>query len=91
MIKNSAWSYYNFLIMGGFNIEPNDPFVTSFCDSNSFINLISLESFKRDLSNALGSSSDSFDEFDHIFITKLNKHALKNKKLIKGKRKPHVN
>ena len=40
MIKNSAWSYYNFLIMGGFNIEPNDPFVTSFCDSNSFINLI---------------------------------------------------
>ena len=51
----------------------------------------SLESFKRDLSNALGSSSDSFDEFDHIFITKLNKHALKNKKLIKGKRKPQVN
>ena len=34
------------------------------------------ESFKGDLSNALGSSGDSFHEFDHLFITKLNKYAL---------------
>ena len=44
------------------------------------------ENFKRDLGNALGNSSDSFDEFDHIFTTKLNKHAGKKEKLIREKR-----
>ena len=40
------------------------------------------ESFKGDFSNAFGSSSDSFDEFDHLFITKLNKHALLHSEIV---------
>ena len=39
-IDSSACSYDNFLIMGHFNMEPSDPFLTSFCDSNNIINLI---------------------------------------------------
>ena len=39
---------------------------------------------KGDLSNALGSSSNSFDELDDIFTTKLNKNAPKEKELIGG-------
>ena len=34
---------------------------------------------------------DSYDDFDHIFRSKLNKHAPKNKKWIRGNNKPHVN
>ena len=51
----------------------------------------SFENFKGYLSNASGSSSDSFDEFDNIFTTKLNKHAPKEKKLIRGSSKCHIN
>ena len=51
----------------------------------------SLENFTEDYSNALGSSSDSFNEVDHIFTTKLNKHATKKKKLIRGYSKSHIN
>ena len=44
----------------------------------------SCENFKRDLSHALGISIDSFDDFDEIFTTKLNKNAPKKKKLMRG-------
>ena len=40
MIDSFACSCDNFLIMGDFNMEPSDPFLTCFCDSNSIINLI---------------------------------------------------
>ena len=41
MMKDSfACTYDSFLIMANFNMEPSDPFLTSFCDSNSLINLI---------------------------------------------------
>ena len=33
----------------------------------------------------------SYDDFEHIFTSKLNKHAPKKKKWIRGNNKPHVN
>ena len=49
------------------------------------------ENFKEDLSEALCDCGDSYDDFDHIFTSKLNKHAPKKKKWIRGNNKPHVN
>ena len=40
MTDSFACTYDSFLIMANFNMEPSDPFLTSFCDSNSLINLI---------------------------------------------------
>ena len=40
MVNCFAPSFDNFLTMGDFNMEPSDPFVTSFFDGNSLINLI---------------------------------------------------
>ena len=34
---------------------------------------------------------NSYDDFEHIFTSKLNKHAPKNKRWIRGNNKPHVN
>ena len=48
------------------------------------------ENFKEDLSEALYDCGDSYDDFDHIFTSKLNKHAPEEKKRIRGN-KPHVN
>ena len=45
---------------------------------------------KGDLSNALGSSSNSFDELDDIFTTKLNKNAPKER-VNRGNSKRHIN
>ena len=49
------------------------------------------ENFKEDLNEALCDCGDSYDDFDHIFTSKLNKHAPKKKKWIRGNNKPHVN
>ena len=51
----------------------------------------SREDFKEDLSEALCDCGNSYDNFDHIFTSKLNKHAPKKKKWIRGNNKPHVN
>ena len=51
----------------------------------------SQENIKGDLSEALFDCGDSYDNFDHIFTSKLNKHAPKKKKWIKENSKPHVN
>ena len=50
----------------------------------------SQENFKEDLSEAVCDCGDSYDDFDHVFTSKLNKHAPKKKKRIKGNSKPHV-
>ena len=34
---------------------------------------------------------NSYDDFEHTFTSKLNKHAPKNKRWIWGNNKPHVN
>ena len=49
------------------------------------------EDFKEDLSEALCDCDNSYDDFDHIFTSKLNKHARTKKKWIRGNNKPHVN
>ena len=51
----------------------------------------SQEDFKEDLSEALCDCGNSYDDFDHIFTSKLNKHARTKKKWIRGNNKPHVN
>ena len=51
----------------------------------------SLEDFKEEPSAALCDCGNSYDDFDHIFTSKLNKHAPKKKKWIRGNNKPHVN
>ena len=40
----------------------------------------SQENFKEDLSEALCDCGNSYDDFDHIFTSKLNEHAPKKKK-----------
>ena len=50
----------------------------------------SQEAFRAGLSEALCDCGNSYDDFDHIFTSKLNKHAPKKKKWIKGNNKPHV-
>ena len=40
IIDHFAAKYDNHLIMGDFNMEPNDPMFKSFLDSNNFANLI---------------------------------------------------
>ena len=47
--------------------------------------------FKEDLSEALCDCGDSYDDCDHIFTSKLNEHAPKKKKWIRGNNEPHVN
>ena len=51
----------------------------------------SQKDFKENLSEALCDCGNSYDDFDHIFTSKLNKHAAKRKKWIRGINKPHVN
>ena len=43
-------------------------------------NNFSHKDFKKDLSEALCYCGNSYDNFDHIFTSKLNKHAPKKKK-----------
>ena len=49
------------------------------------------EAFKEYLSEALCDCGNSYDDFEHIFRSKLHKHAPKKKKWIRGNNKPHVN
>ena len=156
MIDLFADTYDNYLIMGDFNMEPSDPFLKAFLNSNNLYNLIksntcfkgkdscidlsltnrkysfkgsdsyetgisdhhhmiytmlkscfnntepklsnyrdlehfSQEDFKEDLREVLCDCGNSYDDFDHIFTSKLNKHAPKKKKWIRGNNKPHVN
>ena len=47
--------------------------------------------FKSDLQEALQSCKGSYDAFDNYFISSLNKHAPKEKKVLRGNEKPHMN
>ena len=51
----------------------------------------SQEAFKEDLREALSDRGNSYDDFEYIFTSKLNKLAPKKKKWIRGNNKPHVN
>ena len=50
----------------------------------------SQEAFKEDLSEVFCDCGNSYDDFDHISTTKLNIHAPKNKKRMRGNNKSHV-
>ena len=156
MIDLFAVTYDNYLIMADFNMEPSDPSLKAFLNSNNLYNLIksntcfkgkgscidlfltnrkysfkcsdsyetgisdhhhmiytmlkscfnntepkllnyrdfkhfSQEDFKEDLSEALCDCGNSYDDYDPIFTSKLNKHAPKKKKWIRGNNKPRVN
>ena len=54
------------------------------------LNHFSLQAFEEDLSEALIDCGDSYDKFEYIFTSKLNKHAPK-KKWVRGNHKPHIN
>ena len=51
----------------------------------------SAQSFEEDLSEALIDCGDSYDKFEYIFTSKLNKHAPKKRKWVRGNHKPHIN
>ena len=52
---------------------------------------LSLQAFEEDLSEALIDCGDSYDKFEYIFTSKLNKHAPKKRKWVRGNHKPHIN
>ena len=68
-------------------VNNTEPKLLNYRDFKHF----SQENFKEDLSEALCDCGDSCDDFDHIFTSKLNKHAPEKKKCIRGNNKPHVN
>ena len=49
------------------------------------------QAFEQDLSEALINCGDSYDKFEKIFTSKLNKHAPKKRKWVRGNHKPHMN
>ena len=49
------------------------------------------QAFEEDLSEALIDCGDSYDKFEYIFTSKLNKHAPKKRKWVRGNHKPHIN
>ena len=55
------------------------------------IKRFSPQAFKEDLSEALIDCGDSYDKFEYIFTSKLNKHAPKKRKWVRGNHKPHIN
>ena len=66
------------------NTEPN---LLNYRDFKHFLQ----EDFKEVLSEALCDCGNSYDDFEHIFTSKINKHAPKKKKWIRENNKPHVN
>ena len=49
------------------------------------------QAFEEDLSEALIDCGDSYDKFEYIFTSKLNKHAPKKRKWVRGNHKPLIN
>ena len=49
------------------------------------------QAFEEDLSEALIDCGDSYDKFENIFTSKLNKHTPKKRKWVRGNYKPHIN
>ena len=66
------------------NTEPKH---LNYRDFKSF----SPQAFEDDLSEALIVCGDSYDKFENIFTSKLNKHAPKKRKWFRGNHKPHIN
>ena len=67
--------------------QNTDPKLFNYRDFKSF----SPQAFEQDLSEALTDSGDSYNKFKNISTSKLNKHAPKNRKWVRGNHKPHIN
>ena len=48
------------------------------------------EAFEGDLSEALIGCGDSYDKFDNVFTSKLNKHAPVKRKWVRDNNKLHI-
>ena len=155
MIDHFTDKYENYIIMGDFNLQPNESVLKDFLSSNNLTNLIksntcfkgsgscidliltnrkfsfkhtssyetgisdhhhmiytmlkscfknaepiilnyrdykrfSKENFDRKLEESLTNCGDSYDDFQNIFVSELNKHAPKKKKVLRGNNKPHI-
>ena len=66
--------------------QNTEPKLLNYRDYRNF----SHEAFKEDPSEAY-CNTDSFDEFNNIFCSKLNEHAPKKRKWVRGNDKPHIN
>ena len=49
------------------------------------------QAFEEDLSEALIDCGDSYDKFENSFTSKMNKHAPKKRKWVRGNYKSHIN
>ena len=67
--------------------QNNEPKLLIYRDFKS----LSSQAFEEDLSEALIDCGDSYDKFEYIFTSKLNKHAPKKRKWVRGNHKPHIN
>ena len=67
--------------------QNTEPKLLNYRDFKSF----SSQGFEDDLSEALIDCGDSYDKFENIFTSKLNKHAPKKRKWVRGNHKPHIN
>ena len=65
------------------NIEPK---LLNYRDYKDF----NFGNFKEDLFEALLICGNSYDEFESVFITALDKHAPKKKNWVRGNNKPHI-
>ena len=75
---------YTTLKSGFQNTEPK------FLNYRDFKSL-SPQAFEEDLSEALIDCGDSYDKFENIFTSQLNKHAPVKRKWVRGNHKPHIN
>ena len=64
-----------------------EPIVLNYRDYKTF----SKENFDRELEESLANCGDSYTDFQNIFVSALNKHAPKKKKVLRGINKPHLN
>ena len=67
--------------------QNTEPKYLNYRDFKSF----SPQAFEEDLSETLIDCDDSYDKFEYIFTSKLNKHAPKKRKWVRGNHKTHIN
>ena len=67
--------------------QNTEPQLLNYRDLKSF----SPQAFEDDLSEALIDCGDSYDKFENIFTSMLNKHVPRKRKWVGGNHKPHTN
>ena len=67
--------------------QKTEPKFLNYRDFKSF----SPQTFLDDLSEALLDCGDSYDKFENVFTSQLNKHAPIKRKWVRGNHKPHIN